>query len=280
MEARLVARGYQLLGAYAARTGIPVERTGALLVAWTDEELATLPKLKAKAEANGYDACRLVDASQVYDRVPDLGPGALGGLTVPGESITCTWTTNLALATDAVRRGADLRRGCRVVGVDRLDGHTVLRTTTGEITARWVVNAAGLGADDLDRAFGHDRFTVTPRRGELFVFDKLARARCPASSCRCRAHAARASWSAPRSMATSCSGLRRRTSPTARRPAPPKQGFAFLLDKGRRLMPTLLDEEVTAAYAGLRAAIDGDDYLIDLDVDGATCWSAASGRPG
>jgi glycerol-3-phosphate dehydrogenase len=44
-------------------------------------------------------------------------------------------------------------------------------------------------------------------------------------------------------------------------------GLASLLEKGRRIMPVLLDEEVTATYAGLRAAIDADDYLIDLDAD-------------
>jgi glycerol-3-phosphate dehydrogenase len=38
-----------------------------------------------------------------------------------------------------------------------------------------VVNAAGLHADQVDRMFGHHGFTVTPRRGELVVFDKLAR---------------------------------------------------------------------------------------------------------
>ena len=111
LESRLVARGYDLLGDYAEQTGIPVERTGALLVAWTDEELDALPGLKDKAERNGYHRCEIVDADEVYRRVPDLGPGALGGLTVPGESIICTWTTNLALATDAVRRGARLLRG-------------------------------------------------------------------------------------------------------------------------------------------------------------------------
>jgi glycerol-3-phosphate dehydrogenase len=44
-----------------------------------------------------------------------------------------------------------------------------------------------------------------------------------------------------------------------------EDGFAFLLEKGRKLMPSLLREEVTASYAGLRAAIDGTDYLIDVD---------------
>jgi glycerol-3-phosphate dehydrogenase len=44
-------------------------------------------------------------------------------------------------------------------------------------------------------------------------------------------------------------------------------GFDFLLDKGRKLMPELLDEEITATYAGLRAAIDHGDYLIEADPD-------------
>jgi glycerol-3-phosphate dehydrogenase len=46
-----------------------------------------------------------------------------------------------------------------------------------------------------------------------------------------------------------------------------ERGLEFLLEKGRQLMPALLEEEVTATYAGLRAAIDADDYLIDLDAD-------------
>ena len=42
-------------------------------------------------------------------------------------------------------------------------------------------------------------------------------------------------------------------------------GFEFLWEKGRALMPQLLEEEVTASYAGLRAAIDRPDYLVDVD---------------
>ena len=45
-----------------------------------------------------------------------------------------------------------------------------------------------------------------------------------------------------------------------------EDGIAFLLDKGRTLMPRLIDEEVTATYAGLRATIDRGDYLIETDL--------------
>ena len=165
LEADLVRRGYRLLSEYAVGTGIPIERTGAILVAWDAEQLDALPGLRDKAEDNAYGRCEIIDATTVYDRLPHLGPGALGGLTVPDESITCTWTVNLALATDAVNRGAHLRLGCRVESVEVEAGRTTLHTGDGPIRTRWVVNAAGLGADVVDGHFGFDRFRVTPGAG-------------------------------------------------------------------------------------------------------------------
>jgi glycerol-3-phosphate dehydrogenase len=266
LESRLVARGYALLGDYAAQTGIPVEHTGALLVAWTDEERDALPGLKDKAERNGYSACEIVDAAEVYRRVPDLGPGALAGLTVPGESIICTWTTNLALATDAVRRGARLLTGAKVTAAqDTGDGYTTLTTTAGDVRGRWIVNAAGLGADHLDGAFGHHRFTVTPRRGELLVFDKLARPMVPLIVLAVPSSRGKGVLVSPTIYGNVMVGptSENLTDRTATNTS--AEGFDFLLGKGRALMPTLFDEEITATYAGLRAAIDGDDYLIDVD---------------
>ena len=55
LESRLVARGYELLSEYAASVGIPVERTGALLVAWDDEQLGELAGIVERSRANGYD---------------------------------------------------------------------------------------------------------------------------------------------------------------------------------------------------------------------------------
>ncbi|MER7283897.1 NAD(P)/FAD-dependent oxidoreductase [Dactylosporangium sp. NPDC000244] len=265
LEARLVARGYHLLGDYAAATGIPVERTGALLVAWDDEQLAALPGLRDKARRNGYAECSIVDSRQVYHQVPDLAPGALGGLTVPGESITCTWTTNLALATEAVRRGVTLLRGHRVTAV-RDDGtRTWLSTAHGDIGARWVVNAAGLGSDAVDRLFGHERFTVTPRRGELLVFDKLARPKAPRIVLPVPSKVGKGVLISPTIYGNVMLGPTAEDLGDRAATGTSEAGFAFLREKGAALMPSLLDEEVTAAYAGLRAAIDADDYLIDVD---------------
>ncbi len=267
LESRLVRRGHQLLGDYAARTGIPVERTGALLVAWTREELDALPGLKAKAEQNGYDRCQIIGASQVYQELPHLGSGALGALTVPDESIICTWTVPLALATDARLRGTELLLNARVDGADVKEDATVLRTTAGDVRARYVINAAGLGCDAVDRLFGYDRFTVTPRRGELLVFDKQARPLVNRIVLPVPTKRGKGVLVSPTIYGNVMLGPTAEDLPDKTATGTSETGFEFLLRKGEKLIPDLLREEVTASYAGLRAAINRDDYLIHADHD-------------
>jgi glycerol-3-phosphate dehydrogenase len=267
LESRLVRRGYELLTDYARHTGISVERTGALLVAWTQEELEALPHLKDKAHANGYPRCRIVDAAEVYRQVPALGDGALGGLTVPDESITCTWTATLALATDAIARGAHLLLRTWVNSIEVAEEIATVHTSKGRMRTRWVVNAAGLRADHLDRQFGYDRFTVTAHRGELLVYDKLARPLVdkivlPVPSSRGKGVLVSPTIYGNVILCPTAEDLTDRTDTGTS-----EAGIKFLLDKGRQLMPRLLEEEVTACYAGLRAAIDRGDYLIEADPD-------------
>jgi len=52
LESQLVREGYHLTGEYAEQTGIGLKRSGAILVAWDEEEKATLPSLQEKAVKN------------------------------------------------------------------------------------------------------------------------------------------------------------------------------------------------------------------------------------
>lgn len=264
LESRLVRRGYELLKAYAASTGIPVEPLGALLVAWDDDQLDTLPKLQAKAEANGYRQTRLISAAEVYRREPHLGPGALGALEVPGESIICPWTTPLAFATEALAGGVELRLQTRV---DRVtpgiagSAHQIV-TDRGEMRGRFLVNAAGLWSDELDRQLGHAGFTVTPRRGELIVFDKLARSLVnhillPVPSALGKGVLVAPTVYGNVMLGPTAEDLQDKTDTGSS-----SEGLAFLQDKGGRIMPDLLEEEISAVYAGLRAATEHSDYQL------------------
>ena len=265
LESELVARGYALLSCYSAVTGIPVERTGAVLVAWTGADLEALPGLRERAAKNGYDRCEIVGAQAVYAMVPSLAPGVLGGLTVPDESIICPWTTTLAFATQARQRGARLLFRHRVSGLRVGPEDTVLSTEAGQIRARWVVNAAGLRSDLVDKMYGFRRFNVTPRRGELLVFDKLARPLADKIILPVPSAAGKGVLISPTIYGNVLLGPTAENLTDRDDTSTSAHGLEFLLAKGRAIMPSLLEEEVTACYAGLRAATDRPDYVVEID---------------
>ncbi len=265
LEARLVRRGHELLCDYAPRAGIPLERTGALLMAWTDEELAALPGIVARAHANGYTAIRELELEELYRREPHLGSGARGALEVPDEGIICPFTTPLAYATEAVLGGCELRLGAPVTGVEhRGDDGFRAQTSTGTLSARFLVNAAGLHSDELDRALGHDGFTVTPRRGQLIVFDKLARPLLEHILLAVPTATTKGVLLAPTVFGNVLLGPTAEDIENKHDTSSTPEGLAYLRSQGTRILPALREHEVTAIYAGLRAATEHADYQLAI----------------
>jgi glycerol-3-phosphate dehydrogenase len=262
LESRLVARGHDLLAEYTTAAGIAVERTGALLVSWDDEQEAALPGLLAKAVANGCADARIVDPTEVRAREPNLGPGARTGLHIPGEWIIDPWSLTLAFATEAVTAGAVLLLSTPLLGVATGDEGHELRVPGGAVRARWLVNAAGLGADLIDRMLGIADFTVTPRRGQLIVFDTFARqlvthVLLPVPTERTKGVLVSPTTWGNVLLGPTAEDLEDRTDTGTT-----ADGLARLLAAGERILPALVDEEVTASYAGLRAATEYRDYQI------------------
>ena len=108
LEARLVARGYELLSEYAPRVGIPVERTGALLVAWNDEQLAEFPCIAECSRANGYDVMEEIGAAELARLEPHRGPGARGALEVAGVRRSSSVHHSTGLRHQAVLAGCEV----------------------------------------------------------------------------------------------------------------------------------------------------------------------------
>jgi glycerol-3-phosphate dehydrogenase len=270
LEARLVPRGRELLTEYAAKVGIPLERTGALLVAWSEEQREAFAGIVERAHANAYDAIREVSVEELYRREPHLGAGAAGALEVPDEGIVCPFTTPLAFVTEAVLAGCDLLRNAPVTRVERVNGGFRLEAGGETLTTRCLVNAAGQHADELHGQLGHDDLTITPRRGELIVFDKLARPLLRHIILAVPTGATKGVLVAPTVFGNILLGPTAEDVEDKEDTSSTAAGLAYLRSEGRRIVPELLEHEVTAVYVGLRTATDQPDYRISFD-DGYAC---------
>ena len=264
LESSLVRRGHELLTAYARASGIALEQTGAVLVAWNAEQAARLDDVLAKARANGYERAARMDLDDLARREPHLAAGATGAVTIPDESIICPWSPSIAFATEAMSAGVELRLGVDVADAGRDGEGWVLQTSAGPIRADWVVNAAGLGADLLNRCFGHDEFTIAPRRGQLIVFDKLARGLVSSIVLPVPTERTKGVLVAPTVYGNVLLGPTAEDIEGRGDTVTTAAGLDGLLDSGRRIVPDLVEEEVTATYAGIRAATEHRDYQITI----------------
>ncbi len=264
LEANLLRRSYPLTKDFMKRAGVPVEELGGLLVAWTQEQQDNLPALLEKAHDNGVTDVRIISADEVYKLEPNLSSGAFGGLFVPGEAILCPFTLPIAFATEAVLNGVELKVDFPVEKVAIGEDITTVESAGENIRARYVINAAGLYSDKINRLFGYHEYTVTPRRGELIVYDKLARSLINHVILPVPTAKTKGVLISPTVYGNILLGPTAEDLDDKRNTNTSNAGLNTLIEKGRAILPQLLEEEVTATYAGLRAATEHSDYQLRL----------------
>src|SRR5690606_23606259 len=85
LEQECVAEGYREYLSIHERLGLPLIRSGALVVAWTQEEEAILPTLIAQARKNGVMDVEMLSHAAMRAAEPGLGAAARSAFRVPGE---------------------------------------------------------------------------------------------------------------------------------------------------------------------------------------------------
>lgn len=264
LEHSCIASGYAEYLSIHGRLGLPLLRSGALVVAWTEEEEAILPALIEQAHQNGVTDVETLSATDLRAAEPGLSARARGGFRVPREFLIDPWSAPFAYLLQACQNGAEILRGAEVTGGRRV-GDWILETTRGTVCAGLVVNAAGLWGDLLDeRLIGRRDFHIKPRKGQFVVYDKPA-----------AALASHIILPVPNKVTKGVVVCRTAfgnllVGPTAEdqddreHAVLVSETLAFLQRRGEEILPGLKDHAVTALYAGLRPATEFKDYQIRL----------------
>src|SRR3954470_16008237 len=91
LEVACMQAGYREYHAIRNRLNLPLVETGALVVAWNEEQLGRLPGIVAQAHQNGVDDVTEISAGELQQREPNLAAHGLGAVLVPGEHIIDPW---------------------------------------------------------------------------------------------------------------------------------------------------------------------------------------------
>jgi glycerol-3-phosphate dehydrogenase len=249
LETELILRSGTLRAPVLAALQVPVLPCGALMSPRDEREREAILALAANARRNGVGVA--VDDD--------------GTLAVTGEAVTDPVAFTLALAGAAERHGAVVRTGWRAVSIEPSPGGLRVGSAHGEAArCRVAVNCAGLGADAVARLAGDGSFQIYPRKGEFLVFEPvpdepLERILLPVPARQTKGVLVFPTVDGKIVAGPTAIDQQDKDDWSVR-----PQAHDEILRAASRMYPPLGEAEPIAAYAGLRPAGRGVNYLIGV----------------
>ncbi len=266
LELACMQKGYAEYLEIHARLNLPILESGAMVVAWTAQEEASLDGILNHAHDNDVRDARLLSCKEALAREPQLSQMLRSAVLVPGEYVIDPWSAPLAYLTQAVENGAEMRFGAEVTSGHFDGSHWHIQTNADPITTRAVVNCAGLFGDRLEeRLLGKSAFSIRPRKGQFVVFDKAARRHLSSIILPVPTERTKGIVLCPTIFGNILVG------PTAEEQEDREDAsvdgdiLQQLVQRAVEMMPALRDMPVTATYAGLRPATETKEYRVWSD---------------
>jgi len=165
LKATLCTRGAAMLREYCADRGLPYDECGKLVVAITEDEVARLDALHARADANAVPGLRRIGAAEIREIEPHAT--GLAALHSPRTAITDFPRIAQSFADDVVVSGGEVRLGFPVRSILRI--RETLGVASGDevVTVDQLIVCAGLHSDIVAKLAGDDaQPRIIPFRGE------------------------------------------------------------------------------------------------------------------
>lgn len=173
LKGRLNVRGNKLYHEKVQHElDVPIEWLGAMVVAESESDIPKLEAILENGQKNEVPDLEIATGDRLYELEPNLSDDAVAALYAPTAGIVNPFELTVALANNAAKNGVDVFLEAGVEAIEVKEDHKLLQTAKGEIKTNLIINAAGLYADKIANMVGIEKFKITPRRGEYYLYDK------------------------------------------------------------------------------------------------------------
>jgi glycerol-3-phosphate dehydrogenase len=266
LKSRLNIRGNKIWQKIASTLEVPFKMTGSYVVAIGQTELDILRGLHCRAIENGAAGVKMLTREEILYREPKISPQVSGALWTPEAGVVDPFEATMAAAENAVTNGVQFVLDTKVESID-VDGGSVkgIQTDHGYIECKYVINSAGLYADDLIHEVDEfPEFEIKGRRGEYFVFDaskvQLNTVLYPVPTDKGKGTLVSTTTHGNVMIGPNAQFVDDKTASETSR-----AGLDEIMTNAKKLVPELNERDVIASFAGLRATGNrpNKDFLIE-----------------
>ncbi|MBN1777011.1 MAG: FAD-dependent oxidoreductase [Clostridiales bacterium] len=267
LKARFNVLGNSMFDKRSKTLDFPFKRIGSLVLAFHEEERIHLKKLLQQGIQNGVSDLRVIEAEEIRRMEPNINDAVVAALYVPTGGIVCPYEMTVAFAENAVKNGVEFRLGFYVETVRKQNELFTIAGPSGDLTARVLINAAGLYADTINNMLSSKHFTITPRRGEYCLLDKTEGSLVNHTLFQLPTKAGKGILVTPTADGNLLLGPTSDEIMDKETTATTFNGLREVLQTAQADVQSLPTGKIITSFTGLRAASDTDDFIIGQSPD-------------
>lgn len=172
LKAKLNVRGCEMMETVCKELGVRYVNNGSMVVAFNDEERATLYDLLKRGIANNVPDLRIIEKEELHKMEPKLSEDVLCALLAPTAGIVCPYNLAIAAVGNAMDNGAELKCNFKVTAIEKTDTGYKISSDAGSVDTEYVINCAGMNSDVIAQMVGDNSFSIHARRGEYILLDR------------------------------------------------------------------------------------------------------------
>jgi len=263
-KAKMNVKGNGMFPALCEELDVPYINNGSLVVAVTEDEEKVLEELLERGRTNGVQHLRIIGRDELLDMEPNINPSARGALYAPTAGLICPYEFTIALAENANQNGVKFWLEAPVTDIEVLeDSSFLIKTPKGSIRTKYVINAAGLFADEISKMAGAEEYTITPRKGEYLIFDKQFGNMVKKSIFPTPTKISKGILVCPTVDGNVFIGPNSNNIEDKNDTSVNVAGIEEIIAGGKKLVPNLPLKNVITSFAGLRAVSNTNDFIIE-----------------
>lgn len=265
LKSRLEIQGNLMFDRLQKELDFPFKRTGIIMVAFSEEDLHVVRQYYNQGVENGVIGIELCGRERMLELEPKLNPDVIGGLHAPNGGIIEPYRFVFALVESAQKNGLELVLNFEVSDSTFSDGyHTVHSKDGREIQAKYVINAAGVGADIVSKAFNAEDFNIISRKGEEYLLDRMSKAFPNKVVFPTPAKNSKGMLVIPTVEGTMMVGPTAVEIDNKDDVSTSASNLQKVFEFARRLVPVISERDIITSFAGIRPALESGDFFIDI----------------
>ena len=175
VKAKMNVEGNRMMGELSRDLDFAFRRNGSLVLCFSEDDRPALKALYERGVANGVPDLKIISGEEVRAMEPNITDEVVAALYAPTGGIVCPFGLTIALAENACDNGVEFKFLTEVTNISKIDGGYELAVRDKEpVTARFVVNAAGVYADVFHNMVSEEKIQIVPRKGDYCLLDQEA----------------------------------------------------------------------------------------------------------